>query len=97
MVWAEDSGTVQLSIDNAAVTADVDSPSQTDRKSTQRERLIAGMVEAARRHGYAGANVSQVISHDAPLHLITASSHSAGPPYVYCPRTTDAPYPFGKR
>ncbi len=45
------------------MTADVKSPSQSDRKSTQRRRLIAGMVAAARRHGYAGANVSQVISH----------------------------------
>src|SRR6202046_2858319 len=34
---------------------------QTDRRSTQRERLIAGMVTAARRHGYAGATVSEVI------------------------------------
>jgi AcrR family transcriptional regulator len=34
---------------------------QTDRRSTQRERLIAGMVMAARRHGYAGATVSEVI------------------------------------
>jgi AcrR family transcriptional regulator len=35
---------------------------QTDRKSTQRERLIAGMIAAAHRYGYAGANVSQVIA-----------------------------------
>ena len=34
---------------------------RTDRRSTQRERLIAGMVMAARRHGYAGATVSEVI------------------------------------
>jgi AcrR family transcriptional regulator len=34
-----------------------------DLKSTQRERLIAGMVAAANRNGYAGANVAQVISH----------------------------------
>lgn len=34
----------------------------TRRKRSQRERLIAGMVMAARRHGYAGANVSQVIA-----------------------------------
>ena len=32
-----------------------------DRRSTQRERLIAGMVTAARRHGYTGATVSEVI------------------------------------
>jgi AcrR family transcriptional regulator len=31
-------------------------------KSTQRERLIAGMVAAVRRYGYEGANVSQVIA-----------------------------------
>ena len=31
------------------------------RRGTQRQRLIAGMVMAARRHGYAGATVSQVI------------------------------------
>jgi AcrR family transcriptional regulator len=45
------------------VTTDVDTTRQTDRKSTQRERLIAGMIEAAHRHGYAGASVSQVIAH----------------------------------
>jgi AcrR family transcriptional regulator len=45
------------------VTTYVKSPSQTNRKSTQRERLIAGMIAAADRYGYAGANVSQVIGH----------------------------------
>lgn len=45
------------------MTTDVNSPSPTDRKSTQRERLIAGMIAAAHRYGYAGANVSQVIGH----------------------------------
>jgi AcrR family transcriptional regulator len=44
------------------VTTDVNTRPSTDRKRTQRERLIAGMVMAARRHGYAGANVSQVIA-----------------------------------
>jgi AcrR family transcriptional regulator len=33
------------------------------RKSTQRERLLGGMVTAANRDGYAGANVSAVIEH----------------------------------
>jgi AcrR family transcriptional regulator len=33
------------------------------RKSTQRERLLAGMLAVADREGYAGANVSQVIAH----------------------------------
>jgi AcrR family transcriptional regulator len=33
-----------------------------DRKSTQRERLLAGMIAAANRDGYAHANVSQVIA-----------------------------------
>ncbi|HEY2282822.1 MAG TPA: TetR/AcrR family transcriptional regulator [Solirubrobacteraceae bacterium] len=33
------------------------------RKSTQRERLIEGMIASANRNGYAGANVSQVIAH----------------------------------
>jgi AcrR family transcriptional regulator len=33
------------------------------RKSTQRERLLAGMLAAADRHGYAGATVSEVIAH----------------------------------
>src|SRR5271156_4324321 len=37
--------------------------SAKDRKSTQRERLFTGMVAAANRDGYAGANVTQVISH----------------------------------
>jgi TetR/AcrR family transcriptional regulator len=44
------------------VTTNANSPSLSDRKSTQRDRLIAGMVCAARRYGYAGANVSQVIA-----------------------------------
>jgi AcrR family transcriptional regulator len=37
--------------------------SRKDRKGTQRERLLAGMLLAAVRRGYAGANVAQVISH----------------------------------
>ncbi len=45
------------------MSIDVDTPRPTDRKSTQRERLIAGMIAAADRYGYAGANVSQVIGH----------------------------------
>jgi AcrR family transcriptional regulator len=45
------------------VIVDVNSPHPTDRKSTQRERLILGMIAAANRHGYAGATVSHVISH----------------------------------
>ncbi len=36
--------------------------SANDRKSTQRERLLNGMIEAANRDGYASANVSQVIA-----------------------------------
>jgi AcrR family transcriptional regulator len=34
----------------------------TDRKSTQRERILDGMIDTASREGYAGANVSQVIA-----------------------------------
>jgi AcrR family transcriptional regulator len=45
------------------MSIDVDTPRPTDRKSTQRERLIAGMIAAAHRYGYSGANVSQVIGH----------------------------------
>ncbi|HEY5193279.1 MAG TPA: TetR/AcrR family transcriptional regulator [Solirubrobacteraceae bacterium] len=45
------------------MSIDVHIPSPTDRKSTQRERLIAGMIAAAHRHGYAGATVSHVIDH----------------------------------
>lgn len=45
------------------MTIDVNSPSRTERKNTQRERLIAGMIAAADRHGYAGANVAHVIDH----------------------------------
>jgi AcrR family transcriptional regulator len=44
------------------VSIDVDTHRQADRKSTQRERLIAGMIAAADKYGYAGANVSQVIA-----------------------------------
>jgi AcrR family transcriptional regulator len=36
--------------------------SAKDRKNTQRERLLNGMIEAANRDGYAHANVSQVIA-----------------------------------
>ncbi len=36
---------------------------QKGRKSTQRDRLLAGMVAAANRGGLAGANVSEVIAH----------------------------------
>ncbi len=36
-------------------------PVRTERRRTQRDRLIAGMVMAARRHGYGGATVSEVI------------------------------------
>ncbi|HEX3692447.1 MAG TPA: TetR/AcrR family transcriptional regulator [Solirubrobacteraceae bacterium] len=34
-----------------------------ERKRTQRERLIAGMIAAIHRHGYGGANISQTIAH----------------------------------
>jgi AcrR family transcriptional regulator len=44
------------------VTANATSQRPNERKRSQRDRLIAGMVMAARRHGYAGANVSQVIA-----------------------------------
>jgi AcrR family transcriptional regulator len=37
-------------------------PRQEGRRSTQRERLLAGMVATANRAGYAGANVSKVIA-----------------------------------
>lgn len=39
-----------------------DTPQKRQRKITQRRRLLAGMVAAVQRHGYAGANVSQVIA-----------------------------------
>jgi AcrR family transcriptional regulator len=42
--------------------ANMSTPGRRGRKGTQRERLIAGMITAATRHGYAGANVSQVIA-----------------------------------
>jgi AcrR family transcriptional regulator len=45
------------------MASEVKSPSRTARKSSQRERLIAGMIAAADRHGYAGANVAHVIEH----------------------------------
>ena len=45
-------------------TADqsINTPLQNPRKATQRERLLRGMVTAATRDGYAGANVSAVIA-----------------------------------
>ncbi len=45
----------------ATTRAPINTPLQKGRKSTQRERLLAGMVAAANRDGYAGANVSAVI------------------------------------
>jgi AcrR family transcriptional regulator len=39
----------------------INTPLQNRRKATQRERLLKGMVAAANRDGYAGANVSAVI------------------------------------
>jgi AcrR family transcriptional regulator len=39
----------------------INTPLQNPRKATQRERLLKGMVAAATRDGYAGANVSAVI------------------------------------
>ncbi len=44
------------------MSIDVQTRLQADRKSTQRDRLIAGMIAAAHRCGYEGANVSQVIA-----------------------------------
>lgn len=40
----------------------INTPLQNRRKATQRERLLKGMVAAANRDGYAGANVSGVIA-----------------------------------
>jgi len=40
----------------------INTPVQNRRKATQRERLLAAMVIAANRDGYAGANVSAVIA-----------------------------------
>src|SRR5580700_7013662 len=40
----------------------INTPLQNDRKATQRERLLKGMITAANRDGYAGANVSAVIT-----------------------------------
>ncbi len=39
------------------------STSRSDRKETQRERLLDGMLIATVRNGYEGANVAQVIAH----------------------------------
>lgn len=39
----------------------INTPLQNQRKATQRERLLKGMVTAATRNGYAGASVSAVI------------------------------------
>jgi AcrR family transcriptional regulator len=39
------------------------STSRKDRKGTQRERMLQGMLFAAVRNGYQGANVAQVIAH----------------------------------
>ena len=44
------------------VTNNIDTADRVDRKGTQRERLIAGMITACSRHGYEGANVSRTIA-----------------------------------
>jgi AcrR family transcriptional regulator len=44
-----------------AIKQPINTPLQNPRKATQRERLLKGMVVAATRDGYAGANVSAVI------------------------------------
>src|ERR1017187_1086299 len=46
----------------SARTGPVNAMVQKGRKSTQRQRLLAAMVAAANRDGYAGANVSEVIA-----------------------------------
>lgn len=48
--------------DSARLGGPSDAARQKGRKSTQRERLLAGMVAVANRAGYAGANVSAVIA-----------------------------------
>jgi AcrR family transcriptional regulator len=40
----------------------VNKPLQKRSKATQRERLLTGMITAANRDGYSGANVSEVIA-----------------------------------
>jgi AcrR family transcriptional regulator len=45
------------------MATDINTQSRTDRRSTQRERLIAGMIAAAHRYGYAAATVAHVIEH----------------------------------
>ncbi len=44
------------------MTSNVDTADRVDRRGTQRERLIAGMITACSRHGYEGANVSRTIA-----------------------------------
>ncbi len=46
-----------------ANVGDINTRPPTGRKATQRERLLAGMLAAANRDGYARANVSAVIAH----------------------------------
>jgi AcrR family transcriptional regulator len=46
-----------------SMATEANSQSRTDRKSSQRERLIAGMIAAADHHGYAAATVAHVIEH----------------------------------
>ncbi len=40
----------------------INTPTQKERKETQRERLLGGMVAAANRDGYAGASVAAVVA-----------------------------------
>ena len=47
----------------AARTNPVDTQLPRGRKGTQRERILNGMIAAANREGYGGANVTEVIAH----------------------------------
>jgi len=46
---------------HAATRRPINTPLQKGRKATQRQRILAGMITAANREGYVGANVSAVI------------------------------------
>jgi AcrR family transcriptional regulator len=48
--------------DRSTATRDINTGEQKGRRATQRERILTGMVTAANRDGYAGANVSAVIA-----------------------------------
>lgn len=69
---------------------------QKGRKSTQRERLLSGMIRAANRDGYASANVSAVIA-EAGVSRPTFYEYFADKDECFCAAIDEADKPLIER